>query len=204
MRYKSCSRLYRAPIHTILLLIKIPSSKCPRNQDVPHHHEDLANHASRQVGLSPRDKRRFRPSAQQARPRGFAAHRPPACSVRPAPRGRAGLGRAPGAPDGHRPRRIPRSTARVLHLDDALYLSSPSTLTQAAASLPDSAQTGLIIAHNPGQEEWIRELTGARISLPTAGLAAVELGIHSWREISRGRLLYFVVPRLVKAITQRQ
>ena len=93
--------------------------------------------------------------------------------------------------------------ARVLHLDDALYLSSPSTLTQAAGGLPDSAQTGLIIAHNPGQEEWIRELIGARISLPTAGLAAVELGIHSWREISCGRLLYFVVPRLVKAITQR-
>ena len=92
--------------------------------------------------------------------------------------------------------------ASVLHLDEALYLSSPSTLTQAAAGLPDSAQIGLIIAHNPGQEEWIRELTGAHIHLPTAGLAAVELGIHSWQEISRGRLLYFVVPRLVKAITQ--
>ena len=92
--------------------------------------------------------------------------------------------------------------ASVLHLDDALYLSSPSTLAQAAAGLPDSAQTGLIIAHNPGLEEWIRELTGAHIHLPTAGLAAVELGIHSWQEIGRGRLLYFVVPRLVKAMTQ--
>ena len=92
--------------------------------------------------------------------------------------------------------------ASALHLDDALYLSSASTLTQAATGLPDSAQTGLIIAHNPGMEEWIGELTGAHIALPTAGLAAVELNIHSWREISRGRLLYFVVPRLVKAITQ--
>ena len=92
--------------------------------------------------------------------------------------------------------------ASVLHLDDALYLAAPSTLAQAAAGLPDSAQTGLIIAHNPGLEEWIRELTGAHIHLPTAGLAAVELGIHSWEEIGRGRLLYFVVPRLVKAMTQ--
>lgn len=90
----------------------------------------------------------------------------------------------------------------VLHLDDALYLASPNTLTQAAAGLPDSAQTGLIIAHNPGMEEWVGELTGAHISLPTAGLAAVELGIHSWQEIRRGHLLYFVVPRLVKAITE--
>ena len=93
-------------------------------------------------------------------------------------------------------------SASILHLDDALYLSSPSTLTQATAGLPDSAQTGLIIAHNPGMEEWIGELTGAHIALPTAGLAAVALGIHAWAEISRGCLLYFVVPRLVKAITQ--
>ncbi|MCE2449174.1 MAG: histidine phosphatase family protein [Candidatus Latescibacteria bacterium] len=92
--------------------------------------------------------------------------------------------------------------ASALHLEDALYLSSPSTLTQAATGLPDSAQTSLIIAHNPGLEEWIGALTGAHIALPTAGLAAVELGIHAWAEISRGRLLYFVVPRLVKAITQ--
>lgn len=90
----------------------------------------------------------------------------------------------------------------VLHLDDALYLASASTLAQAAADLPDRAQTGLIIAHNPGLEEWLRELTGARVHLPTAGLAAVELSIHSWREISRGHLLYFAVPRLVKAITE--
>ncbi len=92
--------------------------------------------------------------------------------------------------------------ASALHLADALYLASPSTLTQAAADLPDSAQTSLIIAHNPGLEEWIGELTGAHIALPTAGLAAVELGIHTWAEISRGRLLYFAVPQLVKAITQ--
>ncbi len=88
----------------------------------------------------------------------------------------------------------------ALHLDDALYLASPSTLAQAAADLPDSAQTSLIIAHNPGLEAWIGALTGAHIALPTAGLAAVELGIHAWAEISRGRLLYFVVPRLVKAV----
>ena len=90
--------------------------------------------------------------------------------------------------------------ASVLHLDDALYLASPSTLAQAAAGLPDSAQAGLIIAHNPGLEAWIHQLTGAHVRLPTAGLAAVELGIHSWAAIGRGRLLYFVVPRLVKAI----
>lgn len=95
--------------------------------------------------------------------------------------------------------------ARTLHLDDALYLASPSTLTQVAAGLPDSAQVGLVIAHNPGLEAWIGQLTGAHVRLPTAGLAAVELGISAWAEVAsaaigRGHLLYFVVPRLVKAV----
>lgn len=95
--------------------------------------------------------------------------------------------------------------ASALHLDDALYLASPSTLTQAAAGLPDSTQVGLVIAHNPGLEAWIGQLTGAHVRLPTAGLAAVELGISAWAEVAsaaigRGHLLYFVVPRLVKAV----
>lgn len=92
----------------------------------------------------------------------------------------------------------------ALRFDDALYLASPQTLAQGAAALPDRCQTGLLIAHNPGLEAWIVALSGAQVHLPTAGLAAVELGLSSWAEIDRapGRLLYFVVPRLIKAITR--
>ncbi len=92
--------------------------------------------------------------------------------------------------------------ASALRLDDALYLASPSALTQAATDLPDRVQTSLIVAHNPGLEAWIGALTGAHIALPTGGLAAVELGIHTWAAISRGRLLYFAGPRLIKALTK--
>ena len=91
----------------------------------------------------------------------------------------------------------------ALNFDESLYLALPHTLAQAAAKLPEAAQTGLLIAHNPGLEEWIGQLSGARIALPTAGLAAIQFGSFSWAEIDRapGQLLYFVVPRLIKAIT---
>ncbi len=94
--------------------------------------------------------------------------------------------------------------ANALQFDDALYLAPPSALAQVATNFPANAQTGLLIAHNPGLEEWIGQLSGAQVLLPTAGLAAMELGINSWPEIDRapGRLLYYVIPRLIKAITR--
>ena len=80
----------------------------------------------------------------------------------------------------------------------------PSALAQVATNFPANAQTGLLIAHNPGLEEWIGQLSGAQVGLPTAGLAAMVLVINSWPEIDRapGRLLYYVIPRLIKAITR--
>ena len=94
--------------------------------------------------------------------------------------------------------------ADALQFDDALYLAPPSALVQVAANFPQSAQTGLLIAHNPGLEEWIGQLSGAHILLPTAGLAAIELSTCSWTEIDRApsRLLYYVIPRLIKAMTR--
>lgn len=94
--------------------------------------------------------------------------------------------------------------ANALNFDESLYLAPPQTLSQAIAKLPKTAQTGLLIAHNPGLEEWIGQLSGARIALPTAGLAAIQLGCSCWTEIEQasGQLFYFVVPRLIKAITQ--
>ena len=93
--------------------------------------------------------------------------------------------------------------AKALHFDDALYLAPPAALAQQATTFPDSAQTGLLIAHNPGLEGWIQQVSGAQIRLPTAGLAAIALSAFSWAEIPRasGQLLYYVVPRLIKAIT---
>ena len=92
----------------------------------------------------------------------------------------------------------------VLSFHESLYLALPQTLAQAAATFPDSVQTGLLIAHNPGLEEWVSQLTGARVELQPAGLVAIQLGCFSWTEIEQiyGQLLYFISPRLIRAITQ--
>jgi len=90
-----------------------------------------------------------------------------------------------------------------LELDEALYLAPPDTVLDRIGQLPARAETILLIAHNPGLEELIYLLSGTRSELPTAGIAAIACHAASWSEIQpgRGHLLYFVVPRLIKAIT---
>jgi phosphohistidine phosphatase len=89
-----------------------------------------------------------------------------------------------------------------LELDEALYLAPPAALLDRLGQLPNTTEKALLIAHNPGVEELIYLLSGARIELPTAGLAAIACHAPTWAEIQpdSGHLLYFVVPRLIKAI----
>ncbi len=89
-----------------------------------------------------------------------------------------------------------------LRFDERLYLAPPAVLAQAACALPDAAETALVVAHNPGVEEWVGTLGGGQVVMPTAGLAALALDIASWKALDEagGTLLWFVVPRLVKAV----
>ena len=100
--------------------------------------------------------------------------------------------------------RVLNLSASSLKFDESLYLASPKTLTQSAVHWPNGAQTVLIIAHNPGLEEWVSQLAGAQILLPTAGLVAIDLELQGWKEIDRtpGRMRYFVIPRLIKSLAQ--
>jgi phosphohistidine phosphatase len=64
--------------------------------------------------------------------------------------------------------------------------------------LPDDYERVLLVAHNPGLEELLSELTGEDESLPTAALAQVELPISRWSELranGRGRLVNLWRPR---------
>jgi len=90
-----------------------------------------------------------------------------------------------------------------LTFDEALYLAPADVLQRMLHALPEDLKTALLIAHNPGLEQLVYVLSGARIALPTAGLVALELYADSWRQLAprESRLLYFVVPRLIKSLT---
>ncbi len=90
----------------------------------------------------------------------------------------------------------------TLGFDERLYLADSSTLSQVVRSAADSCESGLVIAHNPGMEDWLTDLSGCGLRFPTAAMACVQLDIGRWSDIvdGCGQLQWFVTPRLVKAI----
>lgn len=88
-----------------------------------------------------------------------------------------------------------------LATDSRLYGASPETLAAVLAATAGAAETVLLVAHNPGLEEWLHQLTGAHITLPTATLARVDFPGDTW-EIgpAQGQLQWLVTPKLLKAM----
>jgi phosphohistidine phosphatase SixA len=62
-----------------------------------------------------------------------------------------------------------------------LYGAGPDELAAAVADVPDDALTVLVIAHNPGIEQWLADF-GEDTDVPTATVARVDLNIESWTE----------------------
>jgi phosphohistidine phosphatase len=62
----------------------------------------------------------------------------------------------------------------------AFYHAPAATFLETLRALPDEVDSVLVVAHNPGLEELLSELTGEDELLPTAALAHVELPIARW------------------------
>ena len=90
----------------------------------------------------------------------------------------------------------------ALGFDERLYLADSSTLSQVVRSADEGCQSGLVIAHNPGMEDWLADLSGCELRFPTAALACVQLDVGRWADVvdGCGQLQWFVTPRLLKEI----
>ena len=91
-----------------------------------------------------------------------------------------------------------------LRFDERLYLAGPPTLTAVVSEQPKPVQSILVIAHNPGLEEWLHRLCGCQARLPTAGLAVLQVELEDWAGLSTApaQLEWFVLPRLVRAMRE--
>ena len=88
-----------------------------------------------------------------------------------------------------------------LVLDGRLYMAGPEALSEVLAAAAGKAATALVIAHNPGMEQWVARLTGARVRLPTAAVARVDLEVPRWEgPLEGGVLQWLVTPRLLRSL----
>lgn len=84
----------------------------------------------------------------------------------------------------------------------SFYHGSPSAFVHALRALPAGYDRVLVVAHNPGLEELLEELTGEDEVLPTGALARVSLPITHWSQLRAnggGELLDLWRPRELRS-----
>ena len=76
--------------------------------------------------------------------------------------------------------------------ESRLYMASPADVVTVLNKVREpTADTVMIVGHNPTLEELVAQLTGEPQDMPTAALARIELPIDRWRDLdlsTRGKL----------------
>lgn len=90
--------------------------------------------------------------------------------------------------------------------DSILYLKGPKAILGRLAEVDNSAQTVIVVGHNPDMQRLALDLAGngphedchaLAQKMPTSGLARFELDIGKWSDIGvqHGKLVEFTTPR---------
>ncbi|HLL75148.1 MAG TPA: histidine phosphatase family protein [Pyrinomonadaceae bacterium] len=84
-----------------------------------------------------------------------------------------------------------------LRYDERIYEASALRLLEVVAQADESADTVLLVGHNPGFEELLSLLTGEVRLMPTASLAKIDMSVDKWGKVKEqtGRLDWLVRPR---------
>ena len=93
-----------------------------------------------------------------------------------------------------------KETAQIkssIRYEEKIYEASPISLLHIIGEVEDKNEVVLLIGHNPGLEGFIKILTGEIKTMPTAGLAKIELNVDSWNEITSdcGKLEFLIRPK---------
>jgi phosphohistidine phosphatase len=84
-----------------------------------------------------------------------------------------------------------------LRYDERIYEADVETLLKVVSQIDETAETALLVGHNPGFQELVKALTNEEHEFPTAALALVSLKTDKWSAVQpkTGRLKLFVTPR---------
>lgn len=81
--------------------------------------------------------------------------------------------------------------------DERIYEADAVALLEVVTQAAESADTLMLVGHNPGMEELLTLLTGEEQHMPTAALACVALDVDQWGKAraGTGRLEWLVRPK---------
>jgi phosphohistidine phosphatase len=67
---------------------------------------------------------------------------------------------------------------------ESLYLAEPAACIAAVRERGGDAKRLLLVGHNPGLEDLVTQLTGERVTLPTAALAECAFEHDAWSDVT--------------------
>lgn len=82
---------------------------------------------------------------------------------------------------------VPPAVFDTLDIRPAGYHAAARVWLDWMSTWDDVHARGLIVGHNPGTSDLVELLSGARVELPTCGIAEIELPIDSWLDAAPGR-----------------
>jgi phosphohistidine phosphatase len=84
-----------------------------------------------------------------------------------------------------------------LESDERIYEASGRRLLNLLSQIQDTANTVIMVGHNPGFEELLAALTAEERDLPTASLACIDLSVEKWNKARPGvgQLRWLVTPK---------
>ena len=68
-------------------------------------------------------------------------------------------------------------------LTPSLYHATPNAIIDVLQAAEPGARAIMIVGHNPGLEDLVGRLTGEHVSLPTAALVHLGLGLAEWNQL---------------------
>ena len=85
----------------------------------------------------------------------------------------------------------------LVYIND-LYHAGPETILIRLMQLPDNVDSAMVIAHNPGLDDFLDVVCDAPEHMPTASVAYIQFPIERWAElhvVKRGELIHLWKPR---------
>lgn len=76
--------------------------------------------------------------------------------------------------------------AGELDLRRELYLAVPDNFVRVLRSLTDAPRCVAVVAHNPGLEQFVAQLTGEHPTMPTSAVAEIQLDLDDWSTLLPG------------------
>jgi phosphohistidine phosphatase len=85
-----------------------------------------------------------------------------------------------------------------VHYFDDLYGAAPETIIALLKQLSESVGAVMVIAHNPGLDDFLEIVCDECGHMPTACIAHIKYSIERWSELhaaTRGEVVHFWMPR---------